>query len=163
MIDPNELLDNFIVLLRQIPELAAMLGATEENITEKIYAYIDEFPQRSSLSQALIEMPTGSVMVAWQGTHPTRRASMDIWAHEFDVFVRSPEITSGSTFTYFAFFRAITKGKPGAADADIPDMLNTTVHDSCYPMNPPSIDRDVDRELLDYFKVRVSFDEAGDD
>ena len=57
-------------------------------------------------------------------------------------------------------FRLITKGVPTAAGVE---MLNATVHTSCYPMSLPSIQRQTDAVGLDYFEVPMTFTEAGDE
>ena len=46
MINPAELVDNLVALLRDIPELVAEM----EGDAERIYAYHDQYPKRASLA-----------------------------------------------------------------------------------------------------------------
>ena len=157
MINPAELVDSLVTLLREIPDLVAEMGGDEQ----RIYAYHDQYPKRSSLADAIHQMPAPSIMVAWQGTAPGTFAGNDVWKHQMSLFLRARETFDGEPPTaYYRLFRLITKGVP--ATAGVP-MINATVHPSCYPMDVPSIQRATDAEGLDYFEVSMSFTEAGDE
>ena len=60
MINPAELVDNLIALLRDIPELVAEM----EGDAQRIFAYHDQYPKRSSLAAAIHEMPAPGIMAA---------------------------------------------------------------------------------------------------
>ncbi len=157
MIDPSGLLDSLVALLRDIPELAMEVGGDPE----RIYAYHDQYPKKSSLALAIHQMPAPSIMAAWQGTAPGSFGGMDVWKHHVVLYLRARETFEGDPPTaYYRLFRLITKGVP--ASAGVP-MINATVHSSCYPMDLPSIQRATDAEGLDYFEVPLSFTEMGDD
>ena len=157
MIDPSVLIDSLVALLRDIPELVMEVGGDPE----RIYAYHDQYPKKSSLALAIHQMPAPSIMAAWQGTAPGSFGGMDVWKHHVVLYLRARETFEGDPPTaYYLLFRLITKGVP--ASAGVP-MMNATVHSSCYPMDVPSIQRATDAEELDYFEVPLSFTEMGDD
>jgi hypothetical protein len=157
MIDPSTLIDSLVTLLRDISDLVMEVGGDPE----RIYAYHDQYPKKSSLALAIHQMPAPGIMAAWQGTAPGSFGSMDVWKHHVVLYLRARETFEGDPPTaYYRLFRLITKGVP--ASAGVP-MMNATVHSSCYPMDVPSIQRATDAEGLDYFEVPVSFTEMGDD
>jgi len=157
MIDPSVLIDSLVTLLREIPDLVMEVAGDPE----RIYAYHDQYPKKSSLALAIHQMPAPGIMAAWQGTAPGSFGGMDVWKHHVVLYLRARETFEGDPPTaYYRLFRLITKGVP--ASAGVP-MLNATVHSSCYPMDLPSIQRATDAEGLDYFEVPLSFTEMGDD
>lgn len=157
MIDPAQLIDNLVALLRDIPDLIAEMGGDEQ----RIFVYHDQYPKRSSLAAAIHDMPSPSIMAAWQGTAPGGFGGFDVWKHSVTLYIRARETFDGDPPTaYYRLFRLITKGVP--ASAGVP-MLNVTVHPSCYPMDLPLIQRQTDAEGLDYFEVPITFTEIGDE
>ncbi len=157
MINPAELVDNLVAMLRAIPDLVAEMDGD----AERIYAYHDHYPKKASLAQAIHNMPAPAVMAVWQGTAPGTLGSVDVWKHQVTLYLRSREADdSAPPAAYYRLFRLITKGVP--AGSEVP-MLNATVHPSCYPMDLPQIQRQTDAEGLDYFEVPITFTEIGDD
>jgi hypothetical protein len=109
MINPTELVDNLVALLHDIQDLVAELGDDDR----RIYAYHDQFPQRSSLAAAIHEMPAPAIMAAWQGTQPGSFGGMDVWKHSVTLYLRAGESLPGDPPTvYYRLFRLITKGVP---------------------------------------------------
>jgi hypothetical protein len=157
MIDPSELITNLIGTLRDIPDLVVEMGGD----AERIYPYHDSYPKNVSLVHAIHAMPAPGLMVVWQGTQPGSFGGVDVWKHQITLFLRAKETFEGDAPTaYYRLFRLITKGVPTAGGVE---MLNVTVHESCYPMDLPQIQRQTDAEGLDYFEVPLSFTEIGDD
>jgi len=157
VIDPSALIDNVVALLRDIPDLVMEVNGDPE----RIYAYHDQYPKRSSLALAIHQMPAPSIMVAWQGTTPGTFGGSDVWKHQVTLYLRARETFDGDPPTaYYRLFRSITKGVPSSTGLP---LLNSTVHPSCYPMDVPSIQRATDAEGLDYFEVSMSFTEIGDE
>lgn len=157
MINPSELVDNLVALLRDIPELVAEM----EGDAERIYAYHDQYPKRSSLAAAIHDMPAPGIMAAWQGTQPASFGGVDVWRHQVTLYLRARETFEGDPPTaYYRLFRLITKGVPASAGVR---LLNASVHPSCHPMDLPLVQRQTDAEGLDYFEVPLSFMEMGDD
>jgi hypothetical protein len=157
MINPAELVDNLVALLRDIPELVTEMGGDEQ----RIFAYHDQYPKRASLAAAIHDMPAPATMVAWQGTQPGSFGGVDVWKHQVTLYLRARETFDGDPPTaYYRLFRLITKGVP--TPVGVP-LINATVHPSCYPMDLPLIQRQSDAEGLDYFEVPLSFMEMGDE
>ena len=157
MIDASEIVNNLVTMLRDVPALVTEVG----NDATRIYAYHDSYPKNVSLAHALHQMASPSIMVVWQGTQPGSFGGVDVWKHQVTMFLRARETFEGDAPTpYCRLFRLITKGIPTAAGVE---MLNVTVHHSCYPMDLPTIQRQTDAEGLDYFEVPLSFTEIGDD
>jgi hypothetical protein len=150
MINPSELVDNLVALLRDIPELVAEMDGDPG----RIYPYHDSFPKSVSLTRAIHQMPAPPIMAVWQGTTPGGMGGYDVWKHQVTLFMRA-----GAT-SYCQLFRLVTKGVPTAAGVP---MSNVTVHESCYPMDLPLIHRQPDSEGLDYFETPIAFTEIGDD
>ena len=71
MIDTSDLVDNLVAVLRDIPELVEEMGGDPE----RIFAYHDQYPKRSSLAHAIHQMPAPSIMAVWQGTGPAPSAA----------------------------------------------------------------------------------------
>ncbi len=157
MIDTSVLVDNLVAALRDIAPLVHEMGGDPD----RIYAYHDQYPKKGSLAHALHQMPTPSIMAVWQGTGPGSFGGFDVWKHQVTLYIRARETFDGDPPTpYYRIFRLITKGVPAASGQQ---MLNTTIHPSCHPMDLPSIQRQTDAEGLDYFEVPITFTEIGDE
>lgn len=156
MINPSELVDNLVALLRDIPDLVVEMGGSQE----AIFAYHDQYPKKVSLDQAVLELPAPGILVAWTGTAPGSFGGNDVWKHNLALFIRARETSDTDAPPYYSIFRLITKGVPVSAGQP---MSNADVHPSCYPMDPPSIERESPPEGLDYFRVNLSFTEIGDE
>jgi hypothetical protein len=155
MIDPSEIVNNLVAVLRDVPELISEVA----NDPARIYAYHDSYPKNVSLVHAIHQMASPSIMVVWQGTQPGSFGGVDVWKHQITLFMRAKEEATAGT-AYSRLFRLVTKGVPTAQAVP---LLYVTVHTSCYPMDLPTIQRQTDAEGLDYFEVPLSFTEIGDD
>src|SRR5450759_4216772 len=97
MIDPSEIVDELITLLRDIPEMVVEMSGD----AERIYAYHDQYPKKSSLAQAIHQMPAPGIMAAWQGTAPGSFGGVDVWKHHVTLFLRAPETFEGDPPTAY--------------------------------------------------------------
>ena len=154
MIDTSELLNNLVTMLRDIPEIVTAMGGDPL----RIYPYHDSYPKNINLVHAIHAMPAPAIMAVWMGTHPGDFGGMDVWNHDFKLFLRAKEESTVGT-AYTKLFKLIVKGIPTKTGIA---MLNATVLNSCYAMNLPSTVRQTDAEGLDYFEVPLSFTEIGD-
>lgn len=155
--NPADLVDNLVGLLRDVPDLLAEMNGDPE----RIVAYHDQYPKRSSLAHAIHQMPAPSILAVWQGTYPGAFGGMDVWKHRVTLFLRARETFEGDAPTgYYRLYQLIKKGVPTSVGQP---MLNVTVHPSCYAMDLPPIERQTDAEGLDYFEVPITFTEIGDD
>jgi hypothetical protein len=156
MVNLAQVVDAIVAKLRDIPELVTEMGGNPD----RIYAYHDHYPKRTSLPQAIYQMPAPSVMVAWQGTAPGNFGENEAWKHQFSLFLRAGETpTAGEPTAYYRLFALIVNGVPTSTGTR---LLYSTIHKDCYPMDTPSISRETDAEGLDYFEVSVTLTEIGD-
>lgn len=106
MINPAELVDNLVALLRAIPDLVAEM----EGDPDRIYAYHDQYPKKASLAHAIHTMPAPAVMAVWQGTAPGTFGNVDVWKHQVTLYLRARETDeSDPPAAYYRLFRLITK------------------------------------------------------
>jgi len=92
---------------------------------------------------------------------PGNWGSGEAWRHELVLYLRARETFEADPPTaYYRLFRLIVKGMPGDESQSIQHLQ---VHNSCNPMDTPSITRGTDVEGVDYFEVSMSFTETGDD
>ena len=110
MIDPSEIVNNLVGMLRDIPALVTEVGGD----AARIYAYHDSYPKNISLTHALHQMASPSILVVWQGTQPGAFGGVDVWKHQVTLFLRAKEETTVGT-AYYRLFRLIVKGVPTAA------------------------------------------------
>ncbi len=95
MIDPSVLVDNLVAMLRDIPGLVQEMNGDPE----RIYAYHDQYPKRSSLVHAIHQMPAPAIMAAWQGTSPGSFGGVDVWKHSVTLYLRAREAGDGEPAT----------------------------------------------------------------
>ncbi len=163
MIDGKELIDGLVGLLQTVPDLLAAVG----DDATKVYSYHDSFPERIDIEQARRLMPVPSVMVSYRGM-PVR-GEMDPWEHRVEVDLRigretpppeAPDPGETTARGYYRMIRALAKGKPAGWEQAI---TSRKVLASCYAAQFESIQRQSDREGVDYFEVIMSFREIGDE
>jgi hypothetical protein len=119
-------------------------------------------PAENNLRHALLQMPPGSLMVVWQGTHPGRLGMGLTFVHDFAIYMRAPD--SGDV-GYEDLFNAIVNDSPAGSTLK---NLHIEVDVHCEPMDffLPSAQRNVmvvtaDGGTFEYFEVRVSLIESG--
>jgi len=157
MINAAEIIDSLVGLLRDIPELVALMGGEQG----RIFAYHDLYPKRISIDRARYEMPAPGIMVAYQGTSPGSFGRSEVWKHELSITLRAGEEQDGEApIGYYQLFRLITKGVPASLGLA---LGLATVHASCQPMDTPALRRQIDAAGVDYFEIAMSFTEIGDD
>jgi len=156
MVNIAEVVDAIVEKLREIPELVTEMGGS----ADRIFAYHDHYPKRTSLPLAIYQMPAPSVMVAWQGTAPGNFGENEAWKHQVALFLRAGETSdSGAPTAYYRLFELIVNGVPSSTGTR---LLYSTIHADCYPMDTPSISRETDAEGIDYFEVSITLTEIGD-
>ena len=157
MVDPSELIDNLVTKLRAIADLVTEMDGD----ATRIAAYHDQFPDKSSLAQAVHDMAAPGILIVWNGTGPGNFGRNESWKHQIAAYLRmKAEVPGDAANGYYRLFRLITKGVPAG---DSVPMNYLEIHPSFYPMDTPSIERDTDAEGLDYFRVVMPFTEIGDD
>ncbi len=158
MINPSDIVNALVAALQGIPQLVDQLGGKATNI----YAYRDSPPQQSSLSRAIYEMISPSVMVVWIGTSPSRKEGIGLFSHEVSLYVRADDATTApGTPTFANVITAMINGTPtGRPVRFIMDELMPNLQ----PMEVPTIRRIHDEEgTLDLFEVATEFTELWED
>jgi len=157
MKDPGVIVDRLVVLLRAIPGLVAEMKGD----TERIKAYHDQYPERVSLPQAIIEAESPSILVAYTAATGGTFGLSDIWKHTITLYLRSgPDQVGDPPTAYYKLFREIWKGVPTGQPRSLGEI---TISDDLHEMAPPDFGRVQDENGLDYWQVEMSFIERGDD
>ncbi len=157
MINPNDIVEALVLLLRDIPDLVAAVGGDEE----RIFSYYDQYPKDVSLELARYQMLAPGIMVAWQGSGPGSFGNFEVWKHDISLTLRAAEDSGEETPSgYYRLFQQIVKGKPKSLGQA---MQYVTVHSACQPMDTPRMQRQTDSAGVDYFEVSMTFTESGDD
>jgi hypothetical protein len=120
----------------------------------------------NNLRLAILHMPPGSILVAWNGTTPRRLAGGALhFAHRFSLYLRAPE--QNSTATYADLFWLLVSAIPTSAPS-WSSLLHFQIDPDCYPMDMdlPSAQRNTvvvsaDGATLDYFEVQATLVEQG--
>jgi hypothetical protein len=135
---------------RRIPELVAALGGNPELIS----AYIDRNPDYNSWSQAVYQMPPGSILVIWQETL-FAEGEMEAWTHRFQYFIRARRGDSALTLV-----EVLVNGVPDPGDGM--RWRFCPLMDGVLPTQITEIARLTDSEGIDYYAVTTATNETGD-
>ena len=130
MINPKTLLAEWVDALRALPKLVEALGGNPNHI--QFYSentVVFGKPTQNNIRLAILTMPPGSILVAWQGSGPGRLGNMLVFVHEFSLYLRAPE---EAEVGYEDLFNWIVNDLP--ASSTIP-MLHTQIDPNCEPMD----------------------------
>ncbi|HZT32774.1 MAG TPA: hypothetical protein VE999_01635 [Gemmataceae bacterium] len=162
MINPKTLLAEWMDALRSLPKLVEALGGNPNHI--QFYsenAIVFGKPTQNNIRLAILSMPPGSILVAWQGTAPGRLGNMLVFVHEFSLYLRAPE---EAEVGYEDLFNWIVNDTPPGST--IP-MLHIQIDPNCEPMDfyLPSARRNTivisaDGATFEYFECPVRLIES---
>jgi len=164
MLNPKTILGEWVTALQNVPDLLTALGG--QNPSARIQYYTENAlvfgkQTQNNTRLAILAMPLGSVLVAWQGTRPGRLGTMAVFVHEFSLYLRAPETPSVG---YEDLFNCIVNGLPNKSTLP---MLHTPIDVNCEPMDfyLPTAQRNsvVVSEAgatFEYFEVRVPLIES---
>jgi len=82
-----------VAALQSLPNLLEALGGDADSIQ-----YYSEnrvvFGRRTqnNTREAILSMPLGSIMIVWQGSGPGRLGNAQVYAHNYSLYLRAPEI-----------------------------------------------------------------------
>lgn len=152
MLAPETIQNALVSKLQAIPALVALLSSSAT-----ISAYVDEWPGKVDLLEAVRDLPEGSILIAHQETGPGQLAKMETWRHRLSLYVKPKGKMSD-------IWAQIVNGIP--TNGDGLKMLYTESLDAAlHRMNVPTIRRQflsVDQfTVIDYFEISVTFDEKG--
>ena len=145
-----DLTNAIVSTLAAVPELVAALGGDPGNVI----GYVDENPDRNSVSLAIYRQKPGTVMVIWQETLLTE-GDMEGWLHQFVIFVRAAR--GGSPLD---LIDKIINGVPVPGDGQ--RWRYCPVMPGVLPTNITDITRPSDTEGIDYHSIVCEIKETGD-
>ena len=130
MVNPKTILAEWVTALQALPNLVAALGGDSNRIqfySENTTVFGQRTQNNSRL--AILSMPPGSIMIEWLGSGPTKIGNAKVFAHDFALFLRAPEIASVG---YEDLFTWIVNDIPHGTTLA---MLHTVVDSHCEPMD----------------------------
>jgi len=129
VINPKTILGEWVTALQSCPDLVDALGGDGDNIR----AFMEGLATDNNLRLAILQMPPGSILVAWNGTTPRRLTGGSLhFAHRFSIYLRAPEQNSTATYAdlFWLLVSAIPTGAPSWAS-----LLHVQIDPDCYPMD----------------------------
>ena len=130
MINPKTLLAEWVTALQALPNLVEALGGNQNRIqfyTEN--ATVFGQATQNNIRLAILSMPPGSILVAWQGSGPGRLGNALVFVHDFSLYLRAPE---QAEVGYEDLFNLIVNDIPTGGTLR---MLHTPVDPNCEPMD----------------------------
>ena len=162
MINPKTLLSEWVTALQALPNLVEALGGNANHI--QFYsenAVVFGKPTQNNIRLAILSMPPGSILVAWQGTAPGRLGNMLVFVHDISLYLRAPE---EADVGYEGLFNWIVNDIPTGGTLR---MLHTQIDPNCEPMDfyLPSARRNTivisaDGATFEYFECPVRLVES---
>ena len=154
MINPSTLAGALVSKMRAITALVTDMGS----VSDRIFAYEDQFPTSTDVREAINAMKAPSMMVVFDGTAQARRQGREVWQHRFSILIRGGKPTD--IWTHFV------NGVPTGQGTDGLNIRRTEIHSSVYAMDTPTIQRQVlmvsEFASLDYFQIQISLIEKRD-
>jgi hypothetical protein len=162
MINPKTILAEWVTALQALPNLVAALSgdpATIQFYSENITVFGQ--PTQANVRLAILSMPPGSIMVAWQGSDSGRLGNALVFVHDFSLYLRAPERAG---IGYEDLWTWIVNDIPAHSTLR---MLHIQVDPSCEPMDfyLPKAKRNTivisaDGTTFEYFEVPVRLIES---
>jgi hypothetical protein len=159
-----------VTALRGIPDLAAAMTVVDPTGTPvapatvayvvRINAFHFLLGAEHRLAEAVYKMPAPSMLVAWEGTKGGNFNGYQIWKHRFGVYYRMGNAAGVAKPVGYEDLWALTcDGKPTGSQVNIRYM---TLYAGLDIMDTPSIDHNLDEDLVDIFKGTFTIPEIGD-
>jgi hypothetical protein len=141
-----------VTTFQAVPEVVALLDQGAASVV----GYIDQNPERNSMSKAIYQMPAGSILVVWSGTTLESNAdSMLGWAHMLQIYVRAKRGASA-----LDLINALMDGVPVPGDGM--RWRYCPILDGCLPTEVRDVSRLMDTEGIDYYAATTITVETGD-
>ena len=162
MLNPAPITDAIVTTLRAIPELAAAMMVLDSNgdPVVRINAFHFRLGMEHRLAEHIYKMPAPSMVVAWEGTKGGNFNGYQIWRHRWGVYYRMGNAAGATSPVGYEDLWAITcNNLPTGSTQNIRFM---TLYEGLDIMDTPSIDHNLDEDLLDIFKGTFTIPEIGD-
>jgi hypothetical protein len=120
----------WLTALQSCPDLVTAIGGNGSNIR----AFMEGLATDNNLRLDILQMPPGSILVAWNGTTPRRLTggSLD-FAHRLSIYLRAAE--QNSTATYADLFWLLVSAVPTGAPS-WESLLHFQIDPDCYAKPP---------------------------
>ncbi len=153
MLNPAPITDAIAEVLLSIPELNAAMNG-------RITAFHYRLGQEYRLAEAVYKMAAPSVLVVWEGTRGGNFDGQTVWKHRWGIYYRMGNAAGvAEPVGYEDLWWIICNRPPGGNGPNIRQM-------QLYPgldiMDTPSIDHELDEDLIDRFKGVFVIPEIGD-
>jgi len=162
MLNPRLITDAIVAALAGIEALAAAMTADDGNgnTVVRILAFHYQVGLDSQLASAVYNMPTPSLLVAWDGSGPGQADGQTLWKHRFAVYFRmGTAVGQVAPVGYEDLWWLICNGLPAGSPVNIRYM---NLLDELEIMDTPGAVHMVDEEQYDRFKGMFVIPEIGD-
>ncbi len=163
MLNPAPITDAIVTTLRAIPDLAAamtVVGPGGVHVV-RINAFHFRLGMEHRLAEHIYKMPAPSMVVAWEGTKGGNFNGYQIWRHRWGVYYRMGNaVGQASPIGYEDLWAITCNNTPTGSTQNIRYM---TLYPGLDIMDTPSIDHELDEELIDRFKGTFTIPELGDE
>lgn len=157
MLNPSPISDAIAALLRTIPDLAAAM--TVDDVV-RINSFHYRMGSEHRLAEAVYKMLAPSMLIAWEGTQSGNFNGNTIWKHRFGVYYRMGNMAGNDApVGYEDLWSMTVNSKPADSAQNIRYM---TIYDGLDIMDTPSVNHELDEDLVDRFKGVFVIPEIGD-
>lgn len=164
MLNPDLVLDALVATLQSINPLVQALGGTVGGDTH-VVVHHDYFGVDLKQSEVVYKLPSGGMLVAYDGTFGGNFDGRTVWKHRFAAFLRLPsQAGSSQPIGYGGLWQiAMTAGPVKAFDGTSSFCIRSIqIYAGLSLMETPSLQRRVDEEGMDFFVGLMVFPELGD-
>lgn len=153
MLNPAPITDAIASVLLSIPELSTAMGG-------RISAFHFRLGQEHRLAEAIYKMPAPSMLVAWEGTKGGNFDGQTIWKHRWGIYYRMGNAAGVADPVGYEDLWWITCNRPPGGSG--PNIRGIQLYSGLDIMDTPSIDHELDEDLIDRFKGVFIIPEIGD-
>ena len=153
MLNPAPITDAIASVLLSIPELNTVMGG-------RITAFHYRLGQEHRLAEAIYKMPAPSMLIAWEGTKGGNFDGQTIWKHRWGIYYRMGNAAGVADPVGYEDLWWITCNRPPGGSG--PNIRYLQLYPGLDIMDTPSIDHELDEDLIDRFKGVFIIPEIGD-
>jgi len=153
MLNAAPITDAIVSVLLSIPELHTAMGG-------RISAFHFRLGQEHRLAEAIYKMPAPSMLVAWEGTKGGNFDGQTIWKHRWGIYYRMGNAAGVADPVGYEDLWWMTCNRPPGGSG--PNIRGIQLYPGMDIMDTPSIDHELDEDLIDRFKGVFVIPEIGD-